>query len=100
MDCELFIYIMPYPNEHACRLIDPDKVKILGSGNRKHNGKIFRVLFGRLKGKTSGSREQAYRYPKGSWTANEARSHCKNHGGSFEAAISEFDLNPLIPGGD
>ena len=29
---------------------------------------------------------QALRYPKGSWSADDARVHCKSRGGSFEAA--------------
>ncbi len=30
--------------------------------------------------------DQAYRYPNETWTADDARAHCKSHGGSFEAA--------------
>jgi regulator of replication initiation timing len=40
---------------------------------------------GRLNGK-SAMTEQAYRYPKDAWSASEARSHCSEHGGRFEAA--------------
>ena len=93
---------MPYPNEHACRLQPPDKYDSFARQKRKSSGgKVYSVIFGILRkaGKRT-SEEQAYRYPKGSWTASEARSHCKDHGGSFEAATSEFDTNPLIPGGD
>jgi len=93
---------MPYPNEHACRLQPPGKFDSFARQKRKSsNGKIYSVIFGIFrKGGKRTSQEQAYRYPKGSWKASEARSHCKGHGGSFEAAISEFDLNSLIPGGD
>ena len=43
------------------------------------------IIMGRLKGKTTMT-EQAYRYPKTSWSASQARSHCSEHGGRFEAA--------------
>jgi hypothetical protein len=40
---------------------------------------------GRLKGKSSMT-EQTYRYPKSAWSASEARVHCQDHSGTFEAA--------------
>jgi len=43
---------------------------------------------GRLKDETSMT-EQAYRYAKDIWAASDARSHCKDHDGSFEAAKKE-----------
>lgn len=76
---------MPLPNEHACRLRDPSGLNIKGSGERKHNGKTFRIIFGIPKG-GGGSVEQAYRYPKDSWSVDSARTHCKNHDGTFEPA--------------
>ncbi|KPJ64870.1 hypothetical protein AMK68_00095 [candidate division KD3-62 bacterium DG_56] len=78
---------MPYPNEHACRLRDPDdfKPRSFRRGRRRHNGKIYSIIFGRLKAKNT-TTEQAYRYGKDTWTAAEARGHCSDHGGSFEAA--------------
>lgn len=82
---------MPYPNEHACRLIDPDTVNIVGSGERKHDGKTYRVIFGKPKS-GGGSVEQAYRYPKGTWTLESARAHCKSHGGRFEQASQGASL--------
>ena len=82
----------PYPNEHSCRLKDPGTLDIVGSGERKHNGKTFRVIFGKPKGKPkAGSVEQAYRYPVGSWSESEAREHCKAHDGSFEPAKKETE---------
>jgi len=78
---------MPKLTEHACRLIDPKTVKIVGSEERKSGkGKIYRVLFGIPKA-GGGSKEQAYRYPTSSWTELEARTHCKEHKGTFEAAL-------------
>lgn len=80
----------PYPNEHSCRLRDPDTLDIVGSGEHKHNGKTYRVIFGKPKGKEdAGSVEQAYRYPVGTWSEAEARKHCKAHGGTFEPATKE-----------
>lgn len=93
---------MPYPNEHACRLQPPGKFDEFARKKRKaSNGKVFSVIYGIFQkaGKRT-SAEQAYRYPKGSWTAAEARAHCKDHGGSFEAASTEMiEDNPLIPDG-
>ena len=54
----------PYPNEHSCRLKDPVTLDIVGSGTREHEGKTYRVIYGKPKGeKDAGSVEQAYRYP-------------------------------------
>jgi hypothetical protein len=80
----------PYPNEHSCRLRDPETLDIVGSGERKHNGKTYRVIFGKPKGeKDAGSVEQAYRYPVETWSESEARKHCQDHDGSFEPATRE-----------
>ncbi len=77
----------PYPNEHACRLQNPDSFQkgSFRSTERDHNGKKYRVIMGRPTGKTT-MEEQAYRYNKDTWSADEARSHCTSHKGSFEAA--------------
>jgi hypothetical protein len=80
----------PYPNEHSCRLKDPEKLNIVGSGEREHNGKSYRVIFGKPKDKLeAGSVEQAYRYPVKTWSEAEARKHCQDHGGNFEPALRE-----------
>lgn len=77
---------MPIPKWHACRLVDPAIVNVVGSGERKHDGKAYRVLFATPKSGEGGSTEQGYRYATGSWTAAAARAHCKRHGGTFEPA--------------
>jgi hypothetical protein len=85
----------PYPHEHACRLIDPGKVEVVGSGERKHDSKTYRVIFAKPKGQPeAGSVEQAYRYPKDSWSVAEAKAHCEaHHGMMFEpASASENQL--------
>lgn len=77
----------PYPNEHACRLNDPGKYQRFARMKRKHDGKEYYVIIGFKKG--GGSEDQAYRYPKDTWSASEARAHCQEKGGSFEAATGK-----------
>jgi len=79
----------PYPNEHSCRLRDPETLEIVGSGTRKHNGKTYRIIYGKPKNGEGGSVEQAYRYPVETWSETEARKHCQEHDGSFEPATKE-----------
>jgi hypothetical protein len=76
---------MPYPNEHACRLNEPGKYTSFARKNceQKSDDKCIDVIYGISEGK---SEIQALRYPKGSWDADAARSHCSGRGGSFEAA--------------
>jgi len=74
---------VPYPNEHACRLRDPDQFQ-KGSFRRIVKGGVS-IIIGKLKGKTT-TTAQAFRYPKSKWTVERARAHCKRHGGKFEAA--------------
>ncbi len=78
---------MPYPNEHACRLRDPGDFQpdSMRRMKRKHEGKEYSVIMGRIEDEDTMT-EQAYRYAKDAWDASEARMHCKEHDGSFEAA--------------
>jgi hypothetical protein len=75
----------PYANEHACRLADPAQFDSFArkNCNAKHDGKCIDFIFGIKAGKSS---LQAMRYPKASWTAAAAKTHCGGHSGSFEAA--------------
>ena len=77
----------PYPNFHACRLRDPGDFQAdsFRRTTRDHEGKEYSVIMGKLDGETTMT-EQAYRYAKGTWEADEARLHCESHDGSFEAA--------------
>jgi len=75
----------PFPNEHSCRLQEPSKFDRMRRGTRKHEGKIYSIIFGHIKGGDSWE-EQAYRYAKDTWDADEARAHCAAHDGKFEAA--------------
>lgn len=79
--------LKPLPNEHACRLRDPGDFQegSFRRMRREHEGKQYSVIMGRLKGETTLT-EQAYRYPKETWSAAQARSHCRSHDGDFEAA--------------
>ena len=77
----------PFPNEHSCRLRDPGDFQpdTFRRTTRKHEGKEYSVIMGKLKSESTMT-EQTYRYAKDTWTAEEARAHCKGHDGSFEAA--------------
>jgi len=83
----------PYPNEHSCRLRDPETLEIVGSGTRKHDGKTYRIIYGKPKNGEGGSVEQPYRYPVETWSETEAHKHCQEHDGSFEPAIKEESDN-------
>ena len=76
---------MPYPNEHACRLAEPrsDAEFNRVNGERKHGDKAYDVIYQKLEGKMT---QQAFRYPKETWSAAEAGVHCGSHGGRFESA--------------
>jgi len=77
----------PYPNEHACRLRDPGDFQSdsFRRVSREHDDKTYGVIMGRLMGETTMT-EQAYRYPTASWSESQAKSHCQDHDGRFEAA--------------
>lgn len=79
----------PYEKEHSCRLRSPSDFKdgSFRRTKRKHDGKEYSIIMGKLKGKDTMT-DQAYRYKKKTWTASSAKNHCKDHGGTFEAAKS------------
>jgi len=79
--------LKPYPNEHACRLRDPGDFQdgSFRRMTRTSDGKKYFVIMGRLDGEDTLT-EQAYRYNKEVWEASEAKGHCKDHDGTFEAA--------------
>jgi len=96
-DLEILSEGKPYPNEHACRLRNPadfDKDSFRRT-QRKHDGKVYSVIMGKLKGEDSMT-EQAYRYAKDTWRADDARTHCQKHGGSFHEAKKELEKLELI----
>ena len=77
---------MPYPGEHACRIRQPGEFQP-NSFRRMKQGKLS-IIIGKLKGKTT-TTTQTFRYPVGNWTEQEAAAHCKEQGGTFEAAKKE-----------
>ena len=59
---------MPYPNEHACRLMQPVK----GAKYRRGTQGNYSVIYM----ETGGSwKQQAYRYKSAFWSADAARKH-------------------------
>lgn len=88
----------PYPNEHACRLRDPGDFQTgtFKRTRREHEGKEYFVIMGKLKGEDTMT-EQAYRYPKDTWSVSQARSHCESHDGKlFEPAANQSYSNASI----
>ncbi|MFA5208495.1 MAG: hypothetical protein WC428_07680 [Candidatus Paceibacterota bacterium] len=79
----------PYPNEHACRLRQPNGNDTRReNGEREHDGKKYDVIY--QKKDDASWEEQAYRYPREVWTAESAHAHCKQHNGIlFEPATEE-----------
>jgi len=69
---------MPYANEHAARLRDPDDFANIVQLWRNDEG--VRALGGRLKSDPEGSTvEQAIRFDAGKWTVSEAKQWLKDH---------------------
>jgi HK97 family phage prohead protease len=79
------IEMKPYPNEHACRLREPGEFSEFRRTIRTHEGKKYSVIFGKDKDNDTWD-EQAFRYSKDTWTVAEAKTHCSDHDGKFEAA--------------
>jgi len=88
---------MPYPNEHSCRLADPSKFqkdsfhRISAGDEEGHgprDGKELDIIIAKRKGKDK-TEAQAYRYKTDTWTETQAKTHCKEVGGTFEPAESE-----------
>ena len=80
----------PYPNEHACRLRNPDQYKTCRRNTRKSDGKEYSVIYCQRKDDSEKWEEQAYRYNKNVWTVDQAKKHCNDHNGTlFEPASKE-----------
>ncbi len=89
--------LKPYPNEHACRLANPDQFDQFARKNcyRKVDGKCVDYIFGIIS--ADKSKLQALRFKKDVWTAGNARKVCEGAGGSFEAASSSaIDLEDSV----
>lgn len=86
--------LKPYPNEHACRLRDPSGYSDFRRGTREHDGKKYSIIFGK---KDDSWEEQAYRYSKDTWSASQARKHCKDHEGiAFEPSSETDSLEEVL----
>jgi hypothetical protein len=79
---------MPYPSEHAARIISPSRFEE-GSFRRKNIAPGIDIILGKLKGETEMT-AQAYRFKKDKFTEEEARVWLKDHKInpiSFEPAV-------------
>lgn len=72
---------MPEGSEFSCRLRDPDDFDRIRSTDGTIDGKKIRNLIG-LDGDSSS--RQSIRFPKSSWSRDEARSECSKRNGDFE----------------
>jgi len=69
--------LKPYPNEHSCRLEDPDKYNRFARNNNRFGDGIH-AIFGRRK--TDGKSElQAIHSDKSKFTVAQAKKWCKDH---------------------
>jgi len=68
---------MPFPNEHSCRVKDPEAFQ-RGSFRRKNIDNGVDLILGKLKGETTMTK-QAYRFKKSVFTQAEAREWCKKN---------------------
>jgi len=86
---------MPYENEHSCRL-KPPNYKNYARKNcyKKHDGKCIDFIFGILG--PDESELQAMRYPKDIWSEEDARAHCKENDGAFEAAKEKESIDNSV----
>ncbi|MBU0964685.1 phage protease, partial [Patescibacteria group bacterium] len=85
--------LLPYPNEHSCRLKDPALFKTCRRTIRESDGKEYSVLTCQYKKRPEGKSdwaEQAYRYDKEIWTVQAAKNHCDLKEGDFEPAATEL----------
>ncbi len=93
---------MPFPNEHSCRLVNPDGCK--EGSFRRENGagnsgnKKFDIIYAKLK-QSGETVEQSYRYPTASWSEEQARQHCsQNNGIKFEPSGESGSSMPEVYG--
>ena len=68
---------MPYPNEHACRVRDPDDFQS-DTFRRKEISDGISIIVGKLKGETE-TTTQAYRFDSSKFTEDEAKTWLKEH---------------------
>lgn len=70
-------HIDPYPNEHAARIIQPEKF-IRESFRRKNIAPGIDIIIGRLRGETE-TTTQAYRFKSSKFTVQQAKAWLREH---------------------
>ncbi len=86
--------IKPYPNFHACRILDPDNFDRFRTSSETieegdYDGKEVEILFGRNEDTGEWSLT-SYRMPIEEWSEAEARTFCRAHDGIlFEPATGD-----------
>jgi len=86
--------VKPYPNFHACRIMDPDNFDRFRTSSETieegdHDGKSIEILFGRNE-ETGDWSLASYRMPVEQWTEVEAKAFCRDHDGIlFEPATGD-----------
>jgi HK97 family phage prohead protease len=92
--------VKPYPNFHACRIMEPDAFDRFRTSSETiedgdFDGKSMEILFGRHAESGEWSLT-SYRMPVEEWTETEARSFCRAHDGIlFEAASESMSDDPV-----
>jgi len=94
-DFEEELITKPSKDNHVCQ-INNGEYTAYRSEKRSHKGKPYTVRFGKRKSDDK-MEEYEYFYPVEHWSESEAKSHCKNNKGKFEAATGKEceDCGPL-----
>lgn len=82
---------MPFPNQHSCRIREPNLFDKTSFKTLHTKTKGLSIIVGNLK-ETGKSAVEAYRYNKKEWKADRASKHCSQRGGRFEAASVKKSL--------
>ena len=84
----------PFPDEHACRLIEQSEFTSFAKKSSSSDGKRFTIILGIKGGK---SKAQSFRYPKDEWSVTQAKAHCKSSKGIlFEPASSKAKIKKAL----
>jgi len=86
----------PYPNFHACRLMDPEAFDRFRTSSETIDDKPVAMLFGHHAESGEWSL-MSYRMPVEEWTEAEAKAFCRAHDGIlFEPATGESMSDDLV----
>ena len=92
--------VKPYPNFHACRILEPDAFDRFRTSSETiedgdFDGKSVEILFGRHAESGEWSLT-SYRMPVEEWTEAEAKAFCRAHDGIlFEPASESMSDDPV-----